>query len=598
MSTKKLIPGMMEPIENDEELEPNYTIFAWMRKALKLKGLALMLFSRIFHDSYDGEHCCYSTTAELADGVGVTRQTVSKIISDLVQSEYIIKNVVQENNSVKKHNHYIVNMTNITKLCESNSHSVYVNFINSYRDIIIKRFPNDKQTVNDCLNKLIESHKEQSQEFLLNNKTLSSLLYYLSTDNTEKLIDLIKRLNEVDILNDNETTLKKPNKIQRKNTLKGSVLKDICTPKTKAKAVSKQESYNNLVEKKKSLNANFVFTKGDNNEELLTVLNDFLETDFGRTCSLKQWEYQLNSLEKHCEVAEFMLESVINSFKCNYRSLSFENNNYPKHYKAKKELIQEYVENIYKSNNQETSDITSTDLYKYLVLYIREVERGKTCTVSQFDAMLDVLYDCCKTVEANVQSVKQSYAGGYKVLAFKDNYNNNNTEAKVEIDMDKKKQHIEDYCAEAYYYLYPEIKTELLNYLYNTDTGKYSSYETFVEVIRGFDYYSDASEIDKVINIKRAIAGNYKEICKEDYSLTKQLKNRCTTYRENSEYANRLRRQDCEHAFFTNPEDERLKDMPKPPLPKTYNVLNRFDPRNRYPEFPFDKYYPESVITN
>lgn len=89
--------------------ENYYQIAGWMVNELKLKGVELNLFAIIYGFSQDEESEFTGNRQYLADFIGVTRPTIDKALSNLIERQLIIKTTKTLNGVI--FNSYRVNFT-------------------------------------------------------------------------------------------------------------------------------------------------------------------------------------------------------------------------------------------------------------------------------------------------------------------------------------------------------------------------------------------------------------------------------------------------------------------------------------------------------
>lgn len=104
----------------------HFIILGFMVNGLNLKGIELMIYAIIYGFSQDGNSKFTGSRQYLADFTGTSKSTVDRVLKDLVEKEYIIKETTNENNIT--FNKYYINEETIIKMsnrCIQNEEGVF-----------------------------------------------------------------------------------------------------------------------------------------------------------------------------------------------------------------------------------------------------------------------------------------------------------------------------------------------------------------------------------------------------------------------------------------------------------------------------------------
>lgn len=102
--------------------ENYYQITGWMINKLNLKGAALSVFAIIYGFSQDGESEFSGSRQYLADFINSSKPTIDKALTELCNSDYLIKTSKVINNIM--FNTYKVNLEVVKKLCEGSKETL------------------------------------------------------------------------------------------------------------------------------------------------------------------------------------------------------------------------------------------------------------------------------------------------------------------------------------------------------------------------------------------------------------------------------------------------------------------------------------------
>ena len=508
-----------------------------MRTVLGLAGTEILIFSYVYSQSFDSIHKCYTPLCEMEDWFGVTRQTISRIIDRMECKNYFIKETHQDtHNPMIKHNSYQVNMTTISELCENSDHDSYKNFLDSYSYVLKSNFPSCSGTIDSYLDSLLQWHRNKNISIKV---TLNDLATILESNNGDcSISDIISNI----------TKKKTDNKISLPTIKQSAQTKKSDKLFGEQKKKSTRTTKNEWLVTKQEMSKEFVFMRAGGNLDLLNALCDFLSTKNGQSYSPAQWENQLDNLYKYGRTVERMIEGVRNSFMNNYRALYIVDKSEIDIDKKLSE-IDRYVSN--NGNNEE--------LKKWLCLYVTEVPKGKSSTITQFKLMLENLDKICNTESEKVESVKVSYTNSYSALAYKTTSASSNTTI-AETDMEAKETLIHEFIKTGYYQLCDGLEQSLLDYIHTTSNGMgmaCNKFEIALNNLRLFCLEDD----DKVNKVRFSILADKPYLATEDFEETRKLKARLETRETMATSMDRSRKLRVEQEKLKHPNDPRLKDV-------------------------------------
>ena len=333
----------------------------------------------------------------MEDWFGVTRQTISRNIDRLVEKGFVLKECKQDLiNPIIKHNSYMVNIPNVTDLCENADKDSYQNFLDSYRSLLKQKFPEDDTKIDDYLNELMTWHENKNLEVCVKLNDLASLIYRTSEDNKPitDVLESVRKTNKKLKASPEKSYIDKSGADVLNPKQKKSVSDDGQTElfSTKPKRKSKKAIRAEWDADKRAMNTDFVYIRIGGNEKLLELLNKFLDTDNGQSYTPNQWEEQLETLYTYGRTPERMIEGVRISYMNNYRQLYIVDKSEVDMDK-KLNAIDKYVEEFADNNDE---------LRSLLCSYVTEVPKGKSFTESQFKLQLKTLTSLCKTTEDKI----------------------------------------------------------------------------------------------------------------------------------------------------------------------------------------------------
>lgn len=535
---------------------PNIVMWSWMRTVLKLCGSELLIFSYIFSQTFDSSHRCYACLVDMEEWFGVTRQTISRNIDHLVEKGFVLKECKQDSvNPIIKHNNYMVNIPNVTNLCENADKDSYQNFLDSYRLLLKQKFPEDDTKIDDYLNELMIWHENKNLEVCVKLNDLASLIYKTS----ESSMPITDALEYVMSANRKLKAYPEKSYIDKACSDKLNQKQKKCIPdddkaelfSTKPKRKSKKAIRAEWDADKRAMNTDFVYIRIGGNEKLLDLLNKFLDTDNGQSYTPDQWQEQLDTLYTYGRTPERMIEGVRISYMNNYRQLYIVDKSEVDMDK-KLNAIDKYVAEFADGNDE---------LKSLLCSYVTEVPKGKSFTESQFKLQLKTLTSLCKTTDDKIASVETAYARSYQSLAYPNSSVSNNCQS-GNVDEDRKIEKIKSFIKTGYYHLCDGLEDALVSYVKETDAGRKMSYSAFCIILDNLRLFC-LDDIDKVGKVKLAIQNNSSKFATEDYDETRRLKSKLETRESKAQSLDRSRQQKVIMAKMKNPNDPRLADIPK-----------------------------------
>ena len=531
---------------------PNIVVWSWMRTVLKLSGSELLIFSYIFSQTFDSVHRCFTCLSDMESWFGITRQTISRNIDRLAEKDFVVKECKNDYiNPMIKHNSYYVNIDVITELCENSDYDSYTNFLDSYRFILKQKFPKDSATIDEYLGELSSWHKNKDITVCITLNELASLMHSEDASN----------LPISDVLN----VIRKSNKKIKHNPVKSYVVKEesqtetecqksvklFSEPPKKSKRALKVE----WDKDKRAMTNSFVYMRLGGNEELLDLLNKFLDTDNGKSYTPDQWEQQLETLYRYGRTVERMIDGVRTTYMNNYRQLYLIDKS-EVDIDLKLNEVERYVAE-FGNGNEELKDL--------LCSYVTEVPKAKSYTVKQFKLSLKQLTNICPTVEEKLASVERSYINAYSALAYPNSsplsYNKAQSDSNFgAIDIDRKIERVHDFITEGYYQLCDGLEDALIDYVNKTKVGQSMSYDSFCIILDNLRLFC-LDDNDKVGKVKLAIQNNSNKFATEDFEETRRIKGKLETRESKARSLDRARMQKVYMEKMKNPSNKKLKDI-------------------------------------
>lgn len=516
--------------DGKREIQPSFICWHWMRSILGLSGNEMMIFAYLWSLTFGGTSYTASTLADMESWFGLTRQTISKYVDNLQESGYVTKTTLQDTKRrMIKHNYYKVNMANIISICEDASYESYLNFIDSYKNLFIAKFPDEEKKIDVFFDKFINWHKSKNKIMSIKLSDVCSVF----DDEASTFEDLIKS-----VLNNTDST---------KNTPKKRVKKEESAPDTPKYETNVEKRRKNpkvsaKMDKLIQMNLNFVLNHAENSQELLELLNMFVTDGKGTSYTPTQWEAQLYDLNKYSTSIDSMIESVRNSYKNGYRSVVYKDKSLVEIDK-KKYMIGNFC-SLYENTDK---------LQKLLTSYVTDTQHGKSCTIGQFDIMLTKLADSEMSVEDMVECVENAYAGGWKSFTY-------GAKVNTSIDMDEKRAIIDKFIKDGYYYLVPDLKKYLLMYIETTANGMSMTADMF-ELNLNQLRLNCVTDNDKVRSVMNAITGNKNVLSYEDFSETKAMRQKGTSRDSSAKQADSTRKLHVEKHKKMHPNDPLVADV-------------------------------------
>ena len=212
----------------------------------------------------------------------------------------------------------------------------------------------------------------------------------------------------------------------------------------------------------------------------------------------------------HFQKGKIMIEVVRISYMNNYRSLYIAD---------KSEVdIDEKLKEIETYVKTEADD--NPELKELLTRYVMEVPKGKSYTHNQFKLALRNLSSLCPTTEQKIQSVEISYANSYAALAYP---NSRTSTVITEVDTEKKKQLIDKFINDGYYFLVPELKRLLILYITECNSGMSMTASMFELCLKNLRLLC-LNDQDKLTKVQLAIQNNSGKLATEDFDESRRIK--------------------------------------------------------------------------
>lgn len=520
-----------------------------MTKALDLSGNSLIVFAYIFSSILDQFHYACVNLTRISEDYGISYRSVTSNIEKLTSMGLI------ENRKCDTgiRGCYYVNIKGIAHKCCESGIDYYTDFINSYWTLLSEKFPDDTEAVNNFMRSFIDDSGIYNPDI----KALVEVLA-LKSDSIS-FSDALKTVTEskessIDSIKNQPKSVKK---VKKKQTTETSVSDGllITTPeKRKRGRPSKKEE---LALQKRVITDDFVIMQLGGNEELRDLLHKFLETPNGKKYSVDQWKFQLDNMVTTGITIERMIAGVSKSYMAGYKMLylapPFENDMI-----QKLKRIDEYV--------RETCN-DSDELRGILRNYVLETQKGRTYTLTQFNAALTKLTSVCDTVDAKIESARKSYENSYAALAYEPE--NKSSYISV-VDADDKHNCIIDFINNGYYHLVDGLKELLFTYVDSTQAGASMSFVEFKAALENLREFK-LNDGDKLEAIRTAIQTNSRKLATEDYSETRRIKASNESRKSRADHRDRSRESEVFAYSKRYPEDERIIGVKF----KTYNKEQR-----------------------
>lgn len=557
---------------------PNFVVWNWMREALELSGTNLMIFAYVYSQSFDGVHYSTTSLSTMEKWFGITRQTISR---NLERMPYV-KKLTYVNPEVNnfKYNYYRVDMEEILKICMNKGTSIYDDFMLSYKNILLLKFPEDDKEIDDYFDTMLNWHKLSNATYTVDFKTITTIVDMLmnsSVPEEKSFRSIIETLSKNNIsqgyISDSEVlkdTVSPTDASEPPPEISNTVEKPKVTGKfkatelfkpTKPKKESKQARLNRERAEMDAMTRDFVLTYADNNSELLDILDAYLDFRVTSFITPAQWSANLKLFRKVHKTVPEMISGATTALAAGYRKLAYENQQtiIADNYKFERNnLVKEFVANYGEGN---------ADLESVLLKYSEEVADRKNVTPNQFSVLLKNLHKLCPTTEQKLESVTNAYASGWSALAYANRFNDCTTSSasNTVIDKDKKLSIIDKFFTDGFYYLTPEIKELLIQYITETKSGRNMSANRFSLSLDFLRLHCPLEE-HKITAIKEAILKDTEYLCREDFNDTKQAKKAYNSLENRAYNMDRNRKQTAHRYYMEHPTDPRFVDFPD--LPK------------------------------
>ena len=158
----------MTMVKNTQTTEQGYNtscypIAKWMRYGLGLKGVDLLIFATVFTMTIDKTIEITYSLEEMADMIGITRQTLAKKLAKLPG---IVTTKSQDNadGSAYTHNVYTFNTDVLYSLCEQAGSEILEDYNNTLKGVIVINFPDKQEEVKAYVDKILENYGNKPKE--------------------------------------------------------------------------------------------------------------------------------------------------------------------------------------------------------------------------------------------------------------------------------------------------------------------------------------------------------------------------------------------------------------------------------------------------
>lgn len=550
---------------------PNFVVWDWMREALGLSGANLMIFAYVFSQSFDGIHYSTTSLSTMEKWFGITRQTISR---NLDKMSYVTKlTYVNSEQNNFKYNYYRVDMEAVLALCEKAGTTIYENFMLSYKNILLLKFPEDEKQIDSYFDVMLGWHRATNKEYNVSFQAIAAIVDMLQniddTTSFEEALnnvthqpvnfitpdivtaELTNTIPEVEpeevkpVVTTPEKPVKKPGKFKAMDVLKPA------KPKKESKQARRNREHADMI----AMTEEFVVMYGENNEELREVLLNYLDYRVSTFITPAQWSANLSIFRKVHKTVSEMITGATTSLAAGYRQLAYENKQVvaSDDNKTKRAIV---VDKFMTDINE-----TDTTLKELLLKYSNEVATRRDVSPDQFAILLDNLHRICPTTEQKIESVRSAYASNWSALAYVNRFNNTASTDLDDVDREAKLVVINEFFIKGFYFLTPEIKDLLVQYVTDTKSGRSMSVNKF-ELALEFLRLHCPTDAGKITAIKSAIFKDTDYLCREDFNDTKQAKQSFMSLENRARSMDRNRQQKAHREYLINPEDPRFKDFP------------------------------------
>lgn len=139
--------------------ENHFIVKGFMINKLNLKGIELMVYAIIYGFSQDG-NCKFTGSRQyLADFTGSSKSTIDRVLKELVDKKFIIKEAITENNII--FNRYSINEDTLFKMsrgCIQNEEGGVFKMTTNNKDINNSISNNNSSSINNNNNNLLEDN--------------------------------------------------------------------------------------------------------------------------------------------------------------------------------------------------------------------------------------------------------------------------------------------------------------------------------------------------------------------------------------------------------------------------------------------------------
>ena len=333
---------------------------------------------------------------------------------------------------------------------------------------------------------------------------------------------------------------------------------------------------NEAIQPYKDAALNFVLTNCDNNQELLNLLYNHIETCVFNTktgkssrLNLFQYQEQLKIFAKY-QYVDDMLESVRYCIANSYSSMvmeqpwSIEKKNRQRDLELSiPKVIDDFVAKY--DNNETLKDLLSK--------YSSKLQQSRGIDADQFRGRLATLEKSGMTTQQLIAEVENTYIHGYLSWSFE--YGNNlgtkhspfqnmdlclpensyPSKTSVVSTVEERERAIDDMWKKYYLYMNTDLKEALLKYVREVPAGCAKTYQEVCECIDNL-VHRRFTDSDMLSAVTTAIDNNYPELCRKDFEKEEKLKKQFRTIQEFVDCVTEERRRLCRQS-------RRIQDDPK-----------------------------------
>lgn len=557
---------------------PNFVVWDWMREALGLSGTNLLIFAYVFSQSFDGVHYSTTSLSTMEKWFGITRQTISR---NLDKMPYVKKmTYMNEEISKFKYNYYRVDMGAVLDICMKQGTSVYNDFMLSYKNILLLKFPEDDKDINTYFDTMLDWHKLNTTTYNIDFRTITTIVDMINNSQISNDTSFNSVLSMVNNGSFNPGYVAIPKTSTTSNSMGALSAPTVCEPPkstapgkfkatelfkpVKSKKESKQARLNRERAEMDAMTNEFVLTYGDNNQELLELLNSYLDFRVNSFITPSQWAANLRIFRQVNKSVPEMISGATTALAAGYRKLAYENKKdvaINLHKKERENMVLQFV--------SEHGD-GSKELESILLKYADEVATRKDTSPNQFSVLLKNLHRLCPTLEQKIESVTNAYASNWSALAYANRFSTSTTTSdNVIVDESEKLSFVDKFFSDGFYYLTPEIKDLLIQYIRDTKSGRGMTSGKF-KLALDFLRLHKPLETHAITAIKEAILKDTDYLCREDFNDTKQAKQAYQSLENRARNMDRNRKQKAHRYYVEHPDDPRFVNFPDLPRVPTY----------------------------